>query len=331
MKIEAQWVNQLNASADYLNNGMIEVPKYQDEIYDIVRRSSLFLQRVAKVEATGAIHRFFEETAIGTGTFNDPRSLSPVPTGPTIAERAAFIKAITAQFNTNLFDKLVMKQQAQYERQVIKNIIDCINAVVVTSAGAVWSGTDTSLSNPTTLQYMGLLRQITNTVTVTAGSSVLDALATAVANMSANVNYVIKPTAIYANPILLDALAREAKAARVTIDKTEVAANVKVSTVTTQAGDLPLIPEPFIPATTDNSYGFPAPPAGYKNYFAVIVSEPWIQMPYIAGETGSSEPMLWQLGLPNTLQGQFVAVLFNAVIAIGASYAHAIACIQLPQ
>lgn len=320
----------MEAAPDYLGTGAIEIEQYETEIMDLVRRSSTFINRVPKPRANGAAHRYFEQTAIATGAFTDVRAIAPVVTSPTRAPRTAMLKAIVAQSNINIFDKWVTQNQGQFAEVINKDITDVINACVVTSANAVWSGTDTSLSTPTTLQYVGLLRQITNTVTVTPGASVIDAVATAVATMAANVTFNIKPTAIYINPLLGDAIAREAKAARITVDKTDVGAGVKVSTITTQVGDLPLIPEPYIPATTDTSYGFPAPPAGYKNYFAVIVTEPLIEMPWQGPENGSSLPTLFQLGLQSGLQGQFVAVLFNCILAKGPSYAHAIACIQLP-
>ena len=50
-----------------------------------------------------------------------------------------------------------------------------------------------------------------------------------------------RPTAIYANPVLLDLIDREMKAEfNVVLSTTEVAAGLKVKTLSTQAGELPL-------------------------------------------------------------------------------------------
>jgi hypothetical protein len=51
-------------AADYIGPGAIEVPLYQTEILDIVRRRGIFGQRIKQVPATGHPSRYFEETAI---------------------------------------------------------------------------------------------------------------------------------------------------------------------------------------------------------------------------------------------------------------------------
>ena len=54
----------------------------------------------------------------------------------------------------------------------------------------------------------------------------------------------MRPTAIYANPVLLDLIDREMKTEfNVVLSTTEVAAGLQVKTLSTQAGELPLIPE----------------------------------------------------------------------------------------
>jgi len=68
----------IHSAADYIGPGAIEVPLYQTEITDIVRRRGLFGQRIKQVPATGHPSRFFEETAIptpGTAGFVDPRNI----------------------------------------------------------------------------------------------------------------------------------------------------------------------------------------------------------------------------------------------------------------
>ena len=322
----AKFVDRMEAAADYLGNGAIEVNKYESEIYDIVRRSSIFLQRVDRKPANGHPHRYFEQTAIGTGAFTDPRNITPVPTGPTRQERVAFIKAITNQTNLSLFDVDVTRQQGQFAYVEAKDIEDIINSIVVTSAGAVWTGNDSSLVVPSTIQYVSALTQITTTGQVVSGASIIDGIKSNVAAMVANTTYVIKPTAIYIDPILGDYLDREAKAAQITFDKVEVTAGVQVTAIQTQAGKLPLISDPFLssastPAGT-SAYGFSAVPAGLKGYYAVIVTEKDIEMPVIHGGDGNLNPRLFQLGLLSGLQGQYVGILFDALIVKGFGYAH---------
>ena len=318
----------LEASADFLGNGAIEINMYEREIFDLVRRKSIALQRFPHVRATGHPHRYFEQTAIATGSFTDPRNISATPTGPTRVERPAFIKALVAQTNISLFDKDVTQQQCQFAYVVAKDIEDVSTANIVASAAAVWNGTDTSLSTPTTTQYVGLLTQITNQSTILTGASIIDGLKAQVASIVANQTYDAKPTAIYVNPLLGDFIDREARAQQLTVNEVEVVGGVSCMTIATQAGKLPIITDPYIPRTNDTSYGFSAPPAGEYNYFAVIVTEDLIEMPYISGETDNSMPRLFQLGLTGNLSGQYVSVLFDAIIAKGPSYAHAVVAVQ---
>lgn len=318
----------MKAAADTLANGAIEVNMYEQEIADIVRRDSVFLSRVESPPATGAPHRYFEQTAIVSGGFTDPRNITPSAGGPTRVERSAVIKAITGQTNFGLFDVQVTQQQGQFAYVEAKDVNDIISGIVTTAAAAVWNGTDTSLTTPTTTQYMGLLRQITNTSQIAIGASIIDGIKAKVASIVANPTYKVKPTAIYINPILGDYIDREAKAGAIKLTEV-VVGGVTVSALETQAGRLPLITEAFLPATTDNSYGFTAPGSGNSNYFAVIVTESWIEMPFI-NPNGSKDPQLFQLGLLSGLQKQMVGVWFNTVIAKGPSYAHAVVAVTRP-
>jgi hypothetical protein len=304
------------------------VNEYEAEIADIVRRESIFIQRVPSPPATGAPHRYFEQTAIAVGTATDPRNISPTPGGPTRVERSAALKAITAQSNFGLFDVQVTQQQGNFAYVEAQDVNDITNGIVVKAADMVWQGTDTSLTTPTTLEYMGLLRQITNTAQVGIGASIIDALKQKVAVMFANPTFKVRPTAIYINPILGDFIDREAKAMAIKMSEM-VVGGVTVTAIETQAGRLPLIPDPYLPAKTDNSFGFTTPGAGNSNYFAVIVTEPWIEMPYV-NPNGSKDPQLFQLGLLAGLQKQFVGVWFNCVIAKGPSYAHAVVAVTRP-
>jgi hypothetical protein len=325
---------RLDAAADYLGNGAIEINMYEQEIYDIIRRSSVFLQRVDRRPATGHPHRYFEQTAIASAGFTDPRNITPTPTGPSRVERSAYIKAITNQTNLSLFDVNVTRQQGQFAYLEAKDIEDIVNSIVVASANAVWTGTDTSLTVPSTVQYVSALTQITTTGQVVNGASIIDGLKSQVAAMVANTTYVIRPTAIYIDPILGDYLDREAKAAQITFDKVEVTAGVVVRVIQTQAGPIPLVVDPFLsaaitPAST-SAYGFSSVPAGLKGYYAVIVTEKDIEMPVIHGGDGNLNPRIFQLGLLAGLQGQYVGIMFDALVVKGATYAHRLVQVLRP-
>ncbi len=317
---------RIEAAADYLGNGAIEVNMYETEIADIVRRESVFLQRVDNVPATGHPHRFFDQTAIATGAFTDPRTISPSATGPTRTERSVYIKAITGQTNFGLFDVDVTRMQGQFAYLEAKDIEDITSGIVVCEAAAVWNGTASAITDSSTQSYCGLLTQITNQYTIGLGASIIDGIKTKIAAMVANQGQKVKPTAIYLNPILSDMIDQEAKAAHISLKDVTVA-GVVVSALQTQAGLIPLIPEPYMPATTDTSYGFASPGSGNSNYFAVITTEKMIEMPHVTGGDGNMKPRIFQLGLLAGLQGQYVGVHFNSIVAKRPDAAHAVVAV----
>jgi len=327
--LEANFIS-MSAAADFLGPGAIEVPDFESEIFDIVRRNSILLQRLPTMKATGHPHRYFEQTAIAQGTFTDPRAISPTPAVPTRVERSAYIKAVTNQTNISLFDKEVTQQQNQFAYIVGRDLEDIINGIEVVRAAAIWNGNDTSLSSPTTNQYMGLLNQITLTSTIAPGSSIIDGLKAQVASMFAQVGFVVRPTIIVVNPVLGDYLDREAKAANITFGEIEVVAGVKVKTLSTQAGEIPIIADPYLPSASGAAYGFSAPPAGNLNYFAAILTERAIEVPYISGQDDNPNPRLFQLGLTSNLSGQYVGIKFDCILAKGPSYNHAVVAVQRP-
>jgi hypothetical protein len=320
-------IKQIAAAADFLGNGAIEINMYEAEILDIVRRESVLRQRIRAVPATGHPHRYFEQVLIGTGGFTDPRNLNPTASGPTRLERSAMIKAMVNQVNLTLFDIQVTQQQGVFTGLEAKDIEDCVNGIIIAAAPAYWTGTDTSLVTPTTDQYVGLLTQITLQFTVAPGASMVDGIKFAIATMMANVTFKPRPTAIYFNPILGHYLDTEAKAANITMGSM-VVAGVTVRGIESQAGQLPMITDPYLPSSATAAYGFAAAPTGFKNYFAVIVTESLVERPYVSGSSQNPNPQLFRLGLQSSLSGQYVACAFDCIIAKGASYAHAIVSVQ---
>src|SRR5580658_2538895 len=247
----------LHAAADFLGPGAIEINRYQTEITDIVRRRGVFGQRMKQVPATGQPSRFVEETAIpsptATQAFVDPRNIAPTLQAPTRVERTVPLKALVSQINYNLFDIEVGNQQSQFAYLQAKDLADSVEGLMRTHDVALWNGNDTSLTSPTTPQYFGVCGQIVaggNTASISTTSSIVDGLKSTVAQMVANSNYEVRPTAIYSNPVLLDLIDREMKQEfNVVLSTTQVAGGLTVKTLSTQAGNLPLIPDWSLPYT----------------------------------------------------------------------------------
>lgn len=308
----------LHAAADFLGPGAVEVDRYQTEITDIVRRRGVFGQRIKQVPATGHPSRFFEETAIASPTaaqaFVDPRNIQPTSQSPTRVERSVPLKALVSQINYNLFDLEVGAQQSQFAYLQAKDLADAVEGLLRTHDVALWNGNDTSLSAPTTAQYFGAIGQIVaggNSATIAAGASIVDGLKSTVAQMVASSSFEVRPTAIYANPVLLDLIDREMKAEfNVVLSTTEITSGLRVKTLSTQAGDLPLIPEWALGYTGTGGSGSVLP--------AYIVSEDMIEYHWLT----DPNPRVFKLGLPSSLATESVVVKFGGVVVKGASYAH---------
>ena len=316
--MNAQFLD-LHAAADFLGPGAVEVNRYQSEITDIVRRRGVFGQRVKQVPATGHPSRFFEQTAIASpaaaNAFVDPRNIVATVGSPTRVERSVPLKALVSQINYNLFDLEVGQQQSQFAFLQAKDLADAVDGLMRTHDVALWNGNDTSLSAPTTLQYYGAAGQIAgggNLGTVhRTDPSIVDGMKAIIAGMVANSSYEVRPTAIYANPVLLDLIDREMKSQfNVVLSTTEIAGGLRVKTLSTQAGDLPLVPE--------WSLGYTGTPGTDAIFPAYIVSEDMIEYHWLT----DPNPRVFQLGLSGSLAQQMVVVKFGAIVVKGAGYAH---------
>jgi len=309
----------LHAAADFLGPGAIEIARYQTEITDIVRRRGVFGQRIKQVPATGHPSRFFEETAIASPTvaqaFVDPRNILPTLQAPTRVERSVPLKALVSQINYNLFDMEVGTQQSQFAYLQAKDLADAVDGVLRTHDVALWQGNDTSLSTPTTAQYYGAIGQIEaggNSTTIATTASIVDGLKSTIAQMVSSSSFDVRPTAIYANPVLLDLIDREMKTEfNVVLATAQITGGLTVKTLSTQAGDLPLIPEWALPYTG-------TPGSGTAVLPAYIVTEDLIEYHWLT----DSNPRVFRLGLPTSLMTESVVVKFGGVVVKGANYAH---------
>jgi hypothetical protein len=309
----------LAAAADFLGPGAVEINRYQSEITDIVRRRGVFGQRIKQVPATGHPSRFFEQTAINSpsaaNAFVDPRNIVATVGTPTRLERSVPLKALVSQINYNLFDVEVGAQQSQFAYLQAKDLADSVDGLMRTHDVALWAGNDTSLSTPTTLQYFGASGQILaggNVSNVAVGQSITDNIKTTIANMVANSSFAVRPSAVYANPVLCDLIDQEMKTMfNVVLNTIEVTSGVRVKALSTQAGEIPIIPDWALAYT--GTVG-----SGTANLPAYIVSEDMIEYHWLT----DANPRVFQLGLPGSLAAQNVIVKFGAVVVKGASYAH---------
>jgi hypothetical protein len=310
----------VQAAADYLAPGAIEVNRYQAEIFDLVRRRFVLGQRINQVPATGQPSRYFEQLSIGTASFVDPRAIATTASQPERVEKVITLKAIVAQINYSIFDVEVNQQQGQFPYLEAKDLTDQVDAVLKQHDLKLWNGADSDLVVPTSSQYYGISGQIATAAvlggfnqvkTIGSSSSLVDGTKTQVAGMVARQDFEVKPSGFYMNPLFADLFDQEAKTVQLYYNEVEVIPGVIVKALPTQAGLLPLIPDA----------GLTVLPSGSLNqYTGFILSEEFVEYHWLT----SPIPRVFQLGLVGNLAAQFVIVKFGGVVAKGPNYAHSI-------
>lgn len=310
----------LTAAADFLGPGAIEINRYQTEIVDMVRRRFPLGQRINQTPATGQPSRYFEQLAIPTASFSDPRALQATASQPQRQERVLLLKAITAQINYGLFDVEVNQQQGQFSYLEAKDLTDTVDSVLKLHDSNLWDGNDTDLMVSTSTQYYGISGQIfagaaasaidTRQQNVPASGSMVDAVKRIVALMASRKDFEVRPSAFYTNPLLLDLFDKEAKALQLYYNQVEILPGVIVEAIPTQMGILPLIGDPAIDV-------FPGGGA-LSIYTGFVISEDMVEYHYLTDPL----PRTFQLGLLGNLAAQYVVVKFGGVVVKGALYAH---------
>lgn len=315
----------LKAATDIQGPGALITQDFQKEITDVLRRTSVLDGRIRYVPATGNFSTYYEQNTVNGGAFVDPRSVTATPTSNARTEHSAKVKAITNQVNFTHYDLVVNQQQNNFPELKAKDLNDMLNAIGLVHGKALWRGSDTSLSVPTTLQYVGLATQITNTFAVGATANIVAAICAKIAAMVASENYQLLPTAIYIHPIAHFYLTEEERLASnnttqvSALSKTSIA-GLEVLTIMTAAGLIPIFPEPFIPSAVNIVDGT------LTDYGVAIMTESMMEYHYM-GEKGM---YLFQMGTATDLQEKYVGIKYGVPIAKGASYAHAYGTISRP-
>lgn len=321
----AVFVGDISAAADYLAPGAIEINRYQAEIFDLVRRRFVLGQRIQQVPATGQPSRYFEQLAIPTASFVDPRNISATATQPQRVERVVTLKALVAQINYSIFDVEVNQQQGQFAYLEAKDLTDTVDSVLKLHDTGLWNGNDTSLVVPTTTQYFGISGQISTAATVgafgpittiAAAGSLVDGFKTSVAQMITRQDYEVRPSAIYLNPLFSDLFDQEAKTVQLYFNEVEVVPGTIVKALPTQAGVLPLVPDAGLGTITGVG--------ATTQYAGFILSEEFVEYHWLT----SPVPRVFQLGLVGNLAGQFVVLKFGSVVVKGPGYAHRLVVTQ---
>jgi hypothetical protein len=179
---------------------------------------------------------------------------------------------------------------------------------------------------------MGVLKQITTGITITSpviptnataatgDNYITDALCDQIAALEADTNWEAYPTAFYANPLTIQVINKQERFRKgvnynLNLDSMEISAGFSVPKVTTMRGDIPIIPDAFIPVTG----------TGTKVHKIVAVNENLIERHYLT----SPAPRIFKMSMTPTLIDDYVAVLFDTIIVKGADHAHFIATFSI--
>ena len=176
---------EIHSAADYIGPGAIEVPMYQSEITDIVRRRGAFGQRIRQVPATGHPSRFFRRDGhsfaghlrlCGSAEHCSAPVVTPSACGALRAAQGDCGPAELQPVRCGAW----RTQQKQFAYLQAKDLLDTVDGVMRSHDVALWNGSDTSLSTPTTAQYYGAAAaQIAaggNVVTIGTSANITDGL-----------------------------------------------------------------------------------------------------------------------------------------------------------
>jgi hypothetical protein len=286
----------------------------------MVKRRFPFGQRIDHTPATGQPSRYFEQLAIPSAAFVDPRLLNATASQPQRIENVVSLKAITAQINFGIFDVEVNQQQGQFTYLEAKDLTDTVDSVLKQHDISLWTGSDTNLVIPQTTQYFGVSGQImlapqvgavSQLFTVASSGSLVDSVKTQVADMASRTDFEVRPSAFYANPVLMDLFDQEAKKFQLYFNKVEILPGVVVQAIPTQMGLLPLISDPAL--------AFFGSVVGSRTFTGFILSEDSVQYHWLTNPL----PRVFQLGLLQNLAAQYVIVKFGAPVVKAPAYAHA--------
>lgn len=313
-------MNFAAAAADYIGNGAIEIPVFEQQIMDLTKKRGTLLQRVKSKKATGHPTRYFEKLAHDNkATFVNPRDLDHnLDTQANRVERSALIKAMVDGITFTKFDLEVTQQQSLFGDLMAQDLQEMVSDMLDAQDRAVWNGGATSLMDTESAkkdEYCSVLTQITKTGTIAATARLTTAIVQGVAALMYNKSYNVHPTAIYMNPLdkaALDVQEINEKDKVKTYD-VEVLPGIKIDGIMTAAGILPIITDVYCPKGK-----------------ILITDENLLERQYVT----SDSPRLYEMGnesiktQKHDLATRYIAVLFDTFIVRAGSYGHMVLTID---
>lgn len=323
-KFNTMFISAANV-ADYNTSHYIHLPVFQEGMLDEIRRDYTILNRIKAVPATGYPSRYWEQTKLPQNTaFVDVRGGGEGFTGYSKnaidedygrVEKSLYLKCQVSRIKFTLFDKEVVKQQGDSVMEALleKDMRDMMVQFYRAKNDAVWNGKAASPDDSTTKDYCGLLTQIGGAAATIASTDtetrLCDVIRTEIAKQVADKNWDKKVTAIYANPLSIDILEQELQKdfpGYRTQNQVEILPGVTVTSIQTQAGRLPIIPDVYLPI---------GEASGKAVHHFVLMNENMIERHYLT----TPEPRVFKMSQTEELLDDYLAICFDAIVLKGRS------------
>ena len=296
---------------------------FEDTIYDyMLRRLSVF-NIIPSYEANGPAHMWVEQSKIPDNTqFSDPRTLAykAIDADYGRLPTSAIVKCITSKFSIPYFDTIASRQQGAMPDFVQKDLNDWLFMFDKFINTKLIYGSDTSLSTPTTLEYMGLFNQITNKpvrLKTETTKTLTDIIETEVAKMDSdtlNTSITDANLVILMNTRTTDLWVKEerARSGNFRPYTNEFKPGFKVPSIVTSRGEIPIITENYLNVVNNTANTS-------TDHSVILLDRSKVERRYIGSATPSVFP--WNMG-NDQLSDDRLAVLFDTMIVRNPAKSH---------
>lgn len=319
--------------ADYNVSHYWEFPVFQPGILDFIDRNITILPRISSVPATGQPSRYKEQTKLPTNAeFADPRTgvsggsygLATIDDDYGRVEKYVTLKCLVSRIKYSMFDKELVQQQGTEVETLTKDYNDMLSDLYMFQNDKIWNGAATSPEGSASNEYSGILKQVSTKVSIATpydftnktGDMITDQIRLQIAKQMSAHKYTSFPTAVYADPIIVDRIINEERnrdGVRALIpDSMELKNGWKVPTISTAIGNLPLITDAYLPSAANTTDGTKT------DHTIAVINERLVERHYLT----SSTPRIFKMSLDSTLIDDYIAILFDALVVKGADYSH---------
>ena len=309
-----------------INSGHALVfPEIDPVVKDILSRETQMRSRIQTKPEGMETFRWVEQTGIArNAAFSDPRAIAPAQTNsPTRVEKLAKLKCITSRITYGFFDS-ALTRNGTFSQILEQDMRDAVSDCLGTSNAAIYNGTDTSYGTPTTNQYFGIMTAITNTATFNTTDSIADQIGSQIAKMINKKFGVAKsvPTAIYMNPLTADLMNKQeqAKDTNMRLFTNTIMPGAIVPMIQTMVGPLPVIVDPEITLAANGT-----DPTKYDHKILIVNENQITRHYFVDGNRSYGDPVVFKLGLTQTLADDYVIFMADNVVVNYPSVAHCIA------